>query len=85
MRVDRLRRDRDIGLAIHVLAHELVVVHAVEMIARENQVVVRVEAREVPLRLADGVRRPLIPVRIVGRLLGREDLDEPVTEQIHPI
>src|SRR6266849_9633997 len=35
--------------------------------------------------LTDRVGRPLEPVRVVGRLLGGEDLDEPLTEEIHPV
>src|SRR5204863_8349794 len=44
-----------------------------------------VVARDVARGLADGVRGPLIPVRVVGRLLGRENLDEPLIEEIHSI
>ena len=58
------------------------VVHPVEMIAGENQVVVGVVAHEVARRLAHGVGRALEPVRVVGRLLGRQDLDEALAEQI---
>jgi hypothetical protein len=72
----RLRRDGDVGAAVDVRVDHLVVVHAVEMIAGENQVVVGVVPREVPRRLPHGVGRSLVPVRIVGRLLGGEDLDE---------
>ena len=36
-------------------------------------------------RLADRVGRALEPVRVVGRLLGREDLDEPAREQVHAV
>ena len=38
--------------------------------------------RDVSDRLPDGVGRSLIPVRVVGRLLGREDLDEPAGEPV---
>ena len=81
----RLRRDSDVGLPIDVRLDHLVVVHAVQMIAGKNQVVVGVVAHEVPRRLPHRVGRPLKPVRVVGRLLGREDFHEPRTEQIHPV
>ena len=83
--VDRLRRDRDVGLPVDVRVDQLAVVHAVEMIAGEDQVVVGVVAREVARRLPHGVGRALKPVRVVGRLLGGEDLDEPLAEEIHPV
>ena len=83
--VDRLRRDGDVGAPIDVRVDHLVVVHPVEMIAGENQVVVGVVAREVPRRLPHGVGGALIPVRIVRRLLGGQDLDEALAEQVHPV
>ena len=61
------------------------VVHPIEVIARENHVVVGVVPGEVPGRLAHGIGRSLVPMRIVRRLLGGEDVHEPAAEQIHPI
>ena len=68
-----------------VRVDQLAVVHAVEVIAGEDQVVVGVDAGEVPGRLADGVGRALVPVRVVRRLLGREDLDEAAREAVEPV
>ena len=62
---------------IDVRVDHLRVVHAVEMVAGENQVVVGVVAHEVARRLPHGIGRALKPVRVVGRLLGGQDLDEP--------
>ena len=81
----RLRRHGDVRPAIDVRVHELVEVHAVELIARENQIVVGVEPGEMADGLTDRVGGPLIPVRVVGRLFGREDFHESLTEQVHPI
>lgn len=64
---------------------QLVEIHPVEMIAGEDQVIACLVAHEVAHRLAHGVRRALKPVGPVGRLLGREDLDEPVGEVIEPV
>ena len=71
-----LRRDRDVGAALGVRLDQLRVVHPVQVIAGEDQVVVGVVLLEVAARLAHGVGRALEPVAAVGRLLGREDLDE---------
>ena len=38
-----------------------------------------------PRGLPDRIRRSLKPVRVVGGLLGREDLDEAVAEEIHAV
>ena len=81
----RLGRDGDVGVAIDVRIDHLVVVHAVQVIAGENQVVVGVMAREVAGGLPDGIGRALIPVGIVGRLLGGQDLDEALAEQVHAV
>ena len=64
---------------------QLAVIHPVEMIAGEDQVVVGVVPHEVARGLPHGVGRALIPVRVVGRLLGGEDLDEPLAERVHPV
>ena len=61
------------------------VVHPVEMIAREDQVIVRVVPAEVPCRLPHRVCRSLKPVRAVGRLFRRDDIDEAVRKRIHAI
>ena len=64
---------------------QLAEVHPVEVVAGEDQVVVGVVAREVPRRLPHRVRRPLEPVGALGRLLGREHLDEPVGEDVEAV
>jgi hypothetical protein len=55
------------------------------VVAREDQVVVGVVALDVAARLPHGVGRALEPVRVLGRLLGREDLDEPLREDVQPV
>ena len=81
----RLRRNGDVGVPLDVGVDHLGVVHPVKMIAREDQIVVGVVAHEVPRGLSHRVGRALKPVRVVGGLLGRENLDEPGAEQIHPV
>ena len=79
--VDRQGGDGDIGLAIDVRVEQLRVVHAVEVVAGEDQVVVGVVLREVPGGLAHGVGRALEPGGALRRLLGGQDLDEAVRER----
>jgi hypothetical protein len=50
------------------------------VIAGENQVVIGVVADEMSRCLPHRIRGALVPVRVVGRLLGRQDLDEPLAE-----
>ena len=82
---DRLRRDRDVGAALDVRLDHLAEVHPVEVIAGEDQVVVGVVVLEVARGLAHRVGRALEPVGAVGRLLGGEDFDEAVREDVEPV
>jgi hypothetical protein len=79
------RGDGDVGLPVDVRVEELAVVHAVQVIARQNEVIVGIVAHEVPRRLSHGVGRALEPVRVVGRLLGGQDVHEAAREQVHPV
>ena len=85
LRRHRQRGDRDVGVLVDVRVEHPPVVHAIEMIAGENQVVVGVVSPEVPRRLPHRVGRALKPARAVRRLLGRDDVDEAVRERIHAI
>jgi hypothetical protein len=82
---NRLRRDCDVGVAIDVGVDELGVVHAIELVAGEHQVVVGFVPGNMPRRLPDRVGRALVPVRVVGRLFGGENLDEALVEDVHPV
>src|SRR5207253_9783694 len=75
----------DVGALILVRVDELIVVHPVEMIAREDEVMLRLVLREVPRRLTNGVRGSLKPVRVVRCLLSGEDLDKALREAVEPI
>jgi hypothetical protein len=55
------------------------------MVTREDDVVLSRMLAEVPRRLAYGVRCSLVPVRVVGCLLGRENLDEAAREAVQPV
>ena len=55
------------------------------MIARKNQVVLRVVPREVPFGLSHGIRRALIPAPVIRCLLRCQNLDEPVAEAVEPV
>jgi hypothetical protein len=81
----RLRGNGDVGAAIDVRVDQIEIVHPVEMIAGEDEVVVRVVSLEMARSLTDGVGGALIPVRIVRRLFGRQDFDEPAAEEVHAV
>ncbi len=82
---DGLRRDRDVGPAFDVRLDHLAEVHAVQVIAGEDQVIVCFVPREMAGRLPDRVRRPLEPVAALGRLFGGEHFDEAIREHVHPV
>ena len=84
-RAHRLRRQRDVGVALGVRLDELGVVHPVQVVAGQDQVVLGVERLEVTARLAHGVGGALEPAVVVGRLLGRDDVDEPLREPVEPV
>jgi hypothetical protein len=68
--------ERHVGLRFDVLLKHLAEVHAVKLIAAEdNEIFVRV-LQEIAQILANRVRGPLIPARIGRRLLGRQDFHE---------
>ena len=72
-------------MPLDVRFEELAEVHAVEMVAGEDEEVLGVEALEVARGLAHGVRRALEPRRAVGRLLGGEHFDEALREHVEPV
>jgi hypothetical protein len=82
---DRLRRDRDLRLRLVVVIDQIAEVHAIQMIAGEDEEVLRLVDQEMPQSLPHGIRGALEPVRVLGRLLGREDLDEPAGEGVEAI
>src|SRR3954467_14141496 len=77
---DGLDGDRQVGAALAVGTHEPRDVHQVELIAREDEDLRRIEFEQPEEGLAHGVGRPLIPVAPFERLLGRQDVDETVAE-----
>jgi len=79
------RHERDIGVAVDVLVDEGRVVHSIQMVASENQVVLRVNPDQVTRGLTDGIGRSLEPVRVVRGLFSREHLDEAPAEQVKPV
>src|SRR5262245_21880848 len=60
-------------------------IHAVQMVAGQDQVVVGFMRLEVSLRLANRIRRTLKPRLALGCLLGSENVDETTRKQIHAI
>ncbi len=70
----RLHGDRDIRARRHVLIQHGRVVHAIQMIAGEDQDMARSRGLDLEELLAHRVRRAFVPALAIGRLLGREDL-----------
>ena len=70
----------ELGAGFDVMAHELAVVHPVELVTGKNQVVVHIPFLEQPLVLAHGIGRPLEPTGAVGCLLGCQHLHKPLAK-----
>jgi membrane-associated protease RseP (regulator of RpoE activity) len=70
---------------IHVRIEQEPVVHAIEMVACQDQVVVGFVVREMSGGLSHGVSGPLKPVRVIRRLLRGDNIHEPAGERIHVI
>ena len=75
-------RHRRVGVALAVGLQHLRVVHAVELIARQDQDVARRRAPHVPQALADGVGGALEPVAAFLGLLGGQHADERRREHV---
>ena len=67
-----------------VALQQLLVIHPVELVPRQDQLIVLVTAAELVEMLADGVGRALEPVRILHRLFGGEHFNEAFIEGIEP-
>src|SRR5688500_8663974 len=61
------------------------IVHPADVIPREDQVVVGGMLREVTGALAHGIGRALEPMRVVGRLFGRQDLHEATRKLVETV
>ena len=74
--VHRYRPDGQIGLGFDVLAQDVSVIHAVELIAAEDDVIGERALEEVAQILSHSVGRSLIPMGASGCLLGSQNLYE---------
>ncbi len=81
-RGDRQHGDGDVGLFARWVSSISPEVHAVELIARQDQHVFDPGLLDVAHLLADGVGRALIPVGPFVGLLGGEDFDEAAVEGV---
>jgi hypothetical protein len=73
---DRDGRDGDRRLLLDVLADDIAIIHAVELIAAENDEVIVRTLEEIAHVPSDGVGRALVPMSAAGSLLGRQHLHE---------
>ncbi len=87
--IDGFAGDRDVGARGLVRGQHFAEVHAVELIAGEDEDVLGIALDEMAEVFADGVGGALVPVpRFIGfahRLLGGEDFDEAAAERVEPI
>ena len=83
--VDRHGRDGHVGPGLLVRGDHLAEVHPIELVAGEDQHVVDVGLLEVAEVLPHGVGRALVPVGVVDRLLGGQDLDESAVEGVEVV
>ena len=74
--LNRQGGDRYLGLRFHVRAEHPLKVHAVELVAREDQHMIDARPLDRAQVLPDGIGRPLVPFFSFIRLLRRENLDE---------
>jgi hypothetical protein len=66
----------DVRVCLKVLAQDMAVVHAIELVAAQNDVVIHRSLEEVAKVLPDCVGSSLIPMRSLRRLLCRQNLNE---------
>ena len=81
---DGRHRDGQVGPAADMELHELPVIHAVEMVAGEDQHQVALVLDEIQV-LPHRVGGALVPVAALQRLLGREQGDEILVERVEPV
>ena len=78
--IDRQRTDGEVGTGINVMLDESAVVHAVQLIARKDQIMINIPFLKQPLVFADGISRSFKPTWTVRSLLGSQDFNEPLPE-----
>ena len=69
-------REGDVGFRLAMALHKIGVIHAVQMVARQNEVLIDIPLRKEPQILAHGVCGAFKPTRAVRRLLGGEHFDK---------
>ena len=75
----------NVGISFPVALDELLVVHAVELVSSEDQLVVVIASGETMKVLADSVGCSLKPVAILHRLFRRKHFNEALTEFVEAI
>ena len=78
--IDRQGSHGQLGAGFDVMLHELAVIHSVQLITGEDQVVVDIPLLKQPLIFAHRIGRALEPARAVRGLLGGKHLHKTLTE-----
>src|SRR5207245_11167738 len=79
---DRGGGDRRVGVGLHVLGDNAAEVHAIQLVAAEDDHVFKIVVQEVDQVLANGVGRALVPGGVREGLFGGEDFHKAVGEVI---
>src|SRR5581483_4832042 len=82
---DRVHGHRYIGISLPVKLGHLLIIHAVEVIACEDQHIVRARGLDLEQLFADRVRRTLIPIRRLGSLFRRPNLHPDSVERVEAV
>ena len=78
--VHRHHREGDVSLGLTVAFNEVSIIHPVQVIAGQNQILIDIPFREEPDILAHCVGRSFKPIRAFGSLLRRQHFDESLGE-----
>ena len=79
-RIDREGANAQLSDPVDVVLHEGAVVHPVQLVAREDQIVIDIPLLEQPLILAHGIGGAFKPAGAVGGLLGGQHLHKALPE-----
>ncbi len=82
---DGLDGYRNIATFLPQELRHLAIIHAIEMVTRQDQHILRARGLDLEQLLADGICRALIPVRPFGSLLGGQDVHPAGMEHVKVI
>ena len=78
--VNRQSPDGEMGARINVVLDKFAVIHPIQLVTGEDQVVVHIPLLEQPLVFAHRIRSAFKPARAIRGLLGSQNLHKPLTK-----